>query len=287
MARMMIQLKGIFLFLIAVQILNAQSEKKEAVWVTTKAEIPVVNMTTDEARIQLLRMARQNAIEQVCGISLQSETLVKDFTTAGDFIYAIACGEIAGEKNVNWSTENRSSQNPGTPPLIIMRVSMEVQVKKSDTRPDPYFKIKMESNESVFHAGDELEIKVSSTQDCYLTVLDLAADDTVYVLFPNCLREEVFVKANTPLTLPDEPLKEMGFHLRVHPLPGTEKSTEIIKVIATKQRLPIFEMMNLKTGIGKLGTPRAAVQQLIRALSEIPMDQRAEATKMISILAKK
>lgn len=264
-------------------IITAVLSAKEAVWVTCQAEVPLSNITMAEAKIEALRRIRQNAIDEVCGVMMQSETFVRNFIAAGDFIHAVSYGEIIEEKNMKWSTKTVEVESNITPPMIVLQLNMDIKVRESESKPDPFFKVKIVPNKITFNAGEELQLKVTSTQDCYLTVLNLAANDTVYVLFPNGLKKEVFVKANTPVMLPDKELKNLKFHLRVYPMPYQKESSEIIKVIATREKMPILEMMQLKTGIGQLGTPHFAMQKLVRLLSEIPMDQRTETTQMITI----
>ncbi|MCJ7813058.1 hypothetical protein MUP95_07065 [bacterium] len=61
-------------------------------WVACSGEAAVQNITVEEAQVLAMKRARIDAIEKVCGVSLQSETLVKDFMTTGDFIHAISYG---------------------------------------------------------------------------------------------------------------------------------------------------------------------------------------------------
>jgi len=269
----------LFLFLI---LLRAQEQEK---WVHCSGEAAVQNITTEEAQILARRKARLDAIEQVCGVKLQAETLVKDFITAGDFIHSISYGHVVEEKNLKWEIENLSPENHDSPPLILYRVSMDAKVVPVNEKYDPFFKLDLKLNRIVFQSGDEVILKVQATKDCYLTVINIAANDSVYILFPNSVREDNFIRRKTKIEIPNKNDREMGLHFRVITLPGHKENTEIVKVIATKQKFAFLEEADISSGFGTIGTPKTAITKLARWLSEIPVSERAEATLMYTVQA--
>ncbi|HDQ44949.1 MAG TPA: hypothetical protein ENN17_05535 [bacterium] len=129
-------------------------------WVACSGEAAVQNITTEEAQALALRRARHDAVERVCGVLLQSETLVKDFMTAGDFIHTISYGEVVEEKDVQWETETLPSDRPGSPPVIVLRVSMNARVVSREGKPDPSFRISLKLNKTSFQSGEEAIIRV-------------------------------------------------------------------------------------------------------------------------------
>ena len=249
--------------------LMAQIESK---WVSCHGEAVVNNIPYEEAQLIALRRARLNAIEEVCGVLLQSETMVKNFIFAGDFIHAISHGNIIEEKN--------------NPPVINLIVEMQAKVIPDMGKPDPYFKIDLKLNRTTFLSHDEVILNVKATKDCYITVFNLAANDSIYVLFPNKWQGDNFIVANKNMEIPDQQYREDGLHIRVANLPGHKKDTEIVKVIATKQRIDLLTEFDNSSGFGLMGTPRMAVTKIARLLSEIPISERAEASAIYTVETK-
>lgn len=275
------QINTLFLILIlGAPFCLSQPEER---WVECSGEAVVQNITNEEAQVIAKRRARRDAIEKVCGIQLQAESLVQDYVLAGDFIHAIAYGHVVEEKNLSWETETLPPENPSTPPVILLRLTMNAKVIPINDMPDPYFKLNLNLNRNVFQSGDEVILRVKSTKDCYITVLNLAADDSVYVLFPNISQRDNFIDAEKSVEIPSKAERESGFHIRVRNLPGHKKDTELVTVIATKQKLNILDELESRHGFGTMGTPRMAMTRLARSLSGIPVSERAEASVIYEI----
>lgn len=275
-------LSGWFGILLLVGVVRGQGQ-----WVACQGEAAVLNVTYEEAQVLALRRARLDAIEQVCGVSLQAESMVKNFMMAGDFIHSISYGQVVEERNHNWKTEEVPSETPSAPPVLLLRVSMEARVIPVTEPSDPYFKLSLNINRSVFESGDEVVLKVKSTKDCYLTILNWAANDSVYILLPNEFDPDGLVQAGSTTEIPNRRLREAGVHFRVATLPGHTQDTEMIKVVATKQKAAFFDELEMKNGFGIMGTPKMAVAKMARWLSEIPVSERAEASQVYTIHANK
>jgi len=252
-------------------------------WVHCSGEAVVQNITTEEAQVIAKRHARLNAIEKVCGVSLQAESLVKDFILAGDFVQSVSYGQVVGEKNVTWKTETLKPEKAGTPPVILFRVEMKAKVVPVKGEPDLSFKVDLKLNKKIFQSGDEVILNIMATKDCYLTVLNLAANDSVYILFPNKFQRDNFISAKKGIEIPDQKYRDAGFHIRVTNLPGHKKDSEVVKVIATKQKMYFSDEVDTSRSFGLIGIPRVAVTKLARWLSDIPISQRAEAAVMYTV----
>lgn len=252
-------------------------------WVQCTGEAAVQNISNEEAQVIAKRQARLNAIEKVCGVQIQAETLVKDFMLAGDFIHSLAYGHIVEEKDLVWKTETITPVNPSDPPIIVLKLSMLAKVVPVNEKPDPTFKVKLKLNRNSFESGDDVIFNIKSTKDCYLTIINLAANDSVYVLFPNKYHSNNYIEAKKTFIFPGKIDRESGFHIRVSNLPGHKKDTEIVKLIATKNRVDFLSDLKMLNGFGIMGTPKMAVTRLARLLSEIPISERAEATVMYTV----
>ena len=254
-------------------------------WVTCTGDAAIQNISSEEAKIIALRNARIDAIEQVCGVSLQAETMVKDFQLAGDFIHSISYGHVVEEKDKKWETITMPAENPNDPPLLIYKLTMLAKVVSRDEKADPSFKINLKLNRSTFQSGDEVIFTIKATQDCYLTILNLAANDSVYILLPNKFSEDNFLKRTSVVQIPNKKHRNQGFHIRVTTLPGSKKNSELVKVIATKQRIDFIDEIDLSSTFSPLGTPKMALTKLARWLSQIPVSQRAEASAVYTVEA--
>ena len=270
----------LFFFYISLPFCFGQSK---AQWVKCSGEAAIQNISNEEAQIIARRQARLNAIEKVCGVQIQAETLVKDFMLAGDFIHSLVYGHVVEEKDLVWKTETIKPENPSDPPIIVLKLSMMAKVVPVNEKPDPSFKIKLKLNKNSFESGDDVIFNIKSTKNCYLTIINLAANDSVYVLYPNKYHSKNYIEANKSFIFPDRIERESGFHIRVSNLPGHKKDTEIVKVIATKKKVDFLFGLEVSKGFRLMGTPKMAVTRLARLLSEIPVSERAEATVMYTI----
>ena len=254
-------------------------------WIRCSGEAVVQNISTEEAQTIARRKARLDAIEKVCGVCLHAESLVNDFMLAGDFIHSISYGHVVEEKNVLWETESLPADNPGQPPVILLRITMDARVVQMSGYHDPSFEVDLKLNRTAFQSGDEVILEVSASKKCYITILNLAANDSVYMLLPNRIQTDNLIDANTPVEIPSAEDRSAGFHIRVATLPHHQRDTEIIKVIATKEKIWIWDEIDVSRGFGSIGTPKMAATRLARWLAQIPLSKRAEATAMYSVEA--
>ncbi len=277
-----IVLLTLFFYLLTTNSTIGQDKTK---WVTCTGDAAIQNISSEEAKIIALRNARIDAIEQVCGVSLQAETMVRDFQLAGDFIHSISYGHVVEEKDKSWKTITMPAEHPNDPPILIYKVTMQAKVVSRNEKPDPSFKINLKLNRTTFQSGDEVIFKIKATQDCYLTILNLAANDSVYILFPNKFAEDNLLNKNSTVQIPSKKNMNQGFHIRVATLPGFKKNSEVVKVIATKQRIDFIDEIDLSSSFSPIGTPKMALTKLARWLSQIPVSERAEASAIYTVEA--
>lgn len=270
-------------FIIFIAILSNLSAQETGRWVQCSGEAAIQNITVEEAQVLARKQARRDAVEKVCGVSLQSESLIRDFMSAGDFIHSLSYGRVVEEKDVQWRTESVPPREPGNPPLLVLHVDMSARVAMDSGKLDPSFKIKLKMNRMVFQSGDEVILNIQPSKDCYISVLNIGADDTVRILFPNKWQTEPFISAGKEIEIPDKSNRSSGLHIRVANLPGHRSDNEMVKVIATKQRMDILSEVDVGSGFGLMGTPKMAVEKLMRWLSEIPVSDRAEASVLYTV----
>lgn len=250
--------------------------------VTVTGEAALANLTPDEARTLALKRARHNAIEEVCAVRVQAETLVQNFVLQGDFTHAVTYGRILDEKVLRWDAEV-SQKSPTDLPEITYRVTMRAEVLEEKGEPDPFFKVHVSLNKPAFKNGDELVMKVRSTRPGYLNVLNFAADGSVVVLFPNAFRRDNRIEADKEYTIPAAADRDV-ISFRVSTLPGHRKDTEYIKVICTSEPLDLLQEVRPSGTFSVMNDTTLALTEVARVLSSIPLRYRAEDTAVYQII---
>ena len=230
-------------------------------WRETTGESAVENITAEEARQLALNRARNKAVEEIAGVQVQGSSLVKNFTLAADFIQAISAGYILDEKVVKWET-GTYQEKPEATPLTTYKVTLKCCVA-SNAAGDPYFIIKAQLNRPVFMEGEEARITASCTKDCFLTILNLTADNKIKLLLPNNHEPSPRLKANETYSFPAE-----GLALEMHTMPGHSKDTEAFLVIATKEKFDVLTLLKKGEEIQQ--------KEFYKAILSLPADTRAE-----------
>ena len=116
---------------------------------------------------------------------------------------------------------------PGLPSNI--KAWCKLPVKPSTNRG---LRIEVWTERSRYAIGDEVMFHLRSTQDCYVTLLDLQTSGGLYVLFPNLYHADNFVQADMIYTIP---MSNWPFTINA----GQPSGVEGVKAIATKNRLSL------------------------------------------------
>ncbi len=274
-------MKAIIILLLIFSTLQAQS------WVKATSEPVVIqNITPEQAFYRAKQNARKKAIRKVLGTHIQQSTIVQNATFAGEFIHAFSYGHILNEnvENVDIKIRQRSS---GQMPTLTCEVTMNCEVIEEKGKPDLSFKVKAELNSLSFTDGDEMIIRVKSTKECYITVLNITATDDIYVLFPNQYRRKNKVLADETIEIPSVDDRQRGLHFRVSSLPGHKEDTEYIKVLATRQPIGFLEDIDEESGFKKFKNNKYALTELAQWLTMVPANERAEDFVSYIIVAQK
>ena len=240
-------------------------------------------ITQEEARLKALNSARAEAIRIVAGTQLRSETFGLDveisslktndiFSVFQVFNRSFSSGRVVEEEILEEGIVSITDE-PGKPPIYIYRVKLRAGVKLEKGKIDPGFKLELSLNKNSFKDGDAMQITLKSSKDCYFNVFNVLADETLAVLYPNSRMKDNFLPAATEIRLPSP-----GTKLRVGLLPGMERTTEMIFVIATKEKIDFAEGELVKQPCKIISSYHAGILELSRWLANIPLDQRTEAS---------
>ena len=242
-------------------------------WIEVTAQVEITNITPEKALEEAIKKACENAVEYYTGVDVKGRKLyiIGEDTgkvTRDDYLHITdqtTQGIILDKKVI-------SEQIITIHNSIFSRVTVHVKIGQQKGEKDPYFSIDDSLNKEHFKEFETLEISCVPSKDCFLTILNICSNDTVYVLFPNQFRKDSYVNAGKKFEFPNREDKNIGLSLPVALLPGKITDTEIIKIIATKEKLNLVEFKNDMV----YGTCSATLTKLMQRLITIPQDQIVE-----------
>lgn len=249
---------------------------QESTWVTVEGYAPIENVTKNEARKLAIDSARREAVEKVVGVNLLAETMVINYNVSSDVIRAIPHGKVIGIEILNEDIELIPAEKKGDVPFLAYKVKIRAHVAKEIGRSDAFFRLEAKANRTVYREGDQIELQVTPSKDCYVTIFNVLEDETVIVLFPNRFNPNNFVKANTRFIFPGDNDRKKGITLEAFLKEGQQKTNEMFHILALKEPL-FFNSAKFKEGIfGIYDGQSALVGDLVKTIVDIPLSHRAE-----------
>lgn len=210
---------------------------EEEVWVEVDGIFAMGQDTTLEtAQHGSLDAARRAAIEQAVGTFVRGSTVIRNFQLVDDLIHTIVRGVIVEEKILRRGVVE-STDERGT--LYKTRIKAKVKGIPVERRGD--LAVAARLNRTRFKDGDDVELRITPTQDAYLYIFNITQDEYITVLAPNRFEPETSQRANTEYVFPSETLLKKRVKLRAWLLPGTTKSWEKIKVVVTRQPVSLLK----------------------------------------------
>jgi hypothetical protein len=233
--------------------------------------------TIEDVKNEAIGKARSAAIEQVAGIKIQSETILRDFNMQSSFVAALSTGHIVEEKIKKWDVQ-AVKKDDNSAPVLIYKVILDAKVALEREKIDPSFKIYTSINRTVFKEGDDVLLTVKTTEDCYLTIFAVTQDNKVFLLLPNKYNKNNLIRKDKVFVYPSGNDISRGVCLKAGLLPGNNKAKEMIRVIATKKPIN-FSPHVFKEGIGleSFKGNTATLNELIKELVMIPTNERTDA----------
>ena len=242
-------------------------------WFEVTESIVIENITPEAAKESAVQKACKRAIEYFSGIEIsgrvidlqaenQNEILFDNFST----LTKLTTQGIILEKEII-KEEIISNGNQ-----LQKIVTIKVKVGKQKGEKDPTFEISSELNREYFKDGEEMELSVKSSKDCYLTILNICSNDSVYVIFPNEYRKDNFIESGETFLFPNSNDKEIGLYFPVNLLPNKNDDVEMIKVIATKQKIDFSSIYSFSA----YGTYQSTLKDLQSWLLKIPRNEIEE-----------
>jgi hypothetical protein len=253
---------------------GAGAQARETRTVDVAAEVEGAGRTPDEARREALARARDLAVAEATGIRIAAQQLRLKSEAAGEtrdlfsyLVHTSAAGRIVREQ-AQFSTRLVDDEP-------VYRVALHAEVALEPGQRDPGFTVSLDTRPAshVLRAGEPLAMHISSTRDCFVTVLNLLADGRVRRLFPDGA-DARRLPAGTTLELPPA---DAGFEIRA--AAGASLPThEHVLVVATLDPLTWTEEDGGdvdELGAGSDASPDFTA--LNRWLLAIPLERRVEA----------
>ena len=90
----------------------------------------------------------------------------------------------------------------------------------------------LDKPDAVYKKGDSVVLKVQTTEDAYIWVLDTGTSGKVHQIFPNRYAKNNLIKAGEPVTIPGDGAR---YQLAVdHP-----RGAELLTVVASRENIPL------------------------------------------------
>lgn len=249
---------------------------QESEWVTAEGMAPIENVTKNEARKMAVDNARREALEKVVGVDILSETMVINYNVSGDVVRTIPYGKVIGCEVLKEEIELIPPKKTGDAPFLAYKVTIRANVAKEKGRPDAFFRLNAGINRTVFKEGDLIEIRVTPSKDCYLSIFNILEDEKVIILFPNRFRKNNFINAGTTFMFPSDADRKRGITLEAFLEEGKMKADEIFHLLALKEKMQ-FNTARFSEGIfGIYDGHSALVADLVKSIVGIPLSDRAE-----------
>lgn len=242
-------------------------------WFEVTGKAFIQNITPEEAKEKAVLDACKKAIEYYTGVEISSRSL--DIRAESDSkIVLDQFSSLSNQttKGIILEKEIISEKIDTDGSILVKIVNLKVKVGKQSGEKDPYFNIDATLNRSYFQDSDEMELTATSSKDCFLTILNICSNDSVYIIFPNQYRKDNFLKSGKVFSLPNENDRKLGITFPVHLLPDRDKDSEMIKILATKKKVNFTSFYSFSA----YGTYQSALEDLLRWLIKIPRNEMEE-----------
>ena len=255
---------------------------RELIWVTVEATAPVVSGDTKKARRQAIVAAERQAVAEALAKGISVETLLVNLRLSGSIVGAIPHGKVV-EKKILEERLVKAAKGDSNNKKQLFRVRIKAGVAREAGGEEPSFHLDAAINRSVFKDGDELQIRIRSTKDCYFAIFNILEDQKVIRLLPNYLSRKNFLSTNENFTFPGSKDRKKGLKLIVHLPEKKAATTESIYILALTRP---FELKSIKVQEGIFGVfngQSVFMKDLIREVVGIPLESRAEALMQYEI----
>ena len=254
------------------------------------------NITFEEGQKMALDNARAEAIKKTVGVNISeetfrrvSETMVGDqvelFDAFSKLSKSTSYGRIIKEEIVDSKTEVVDN-------LPVYKVKIKAEVIAEEGKPDPDFTVEIIMDKDVFFdrgpdGSDEISFDIWASQDCYIYLFNLMANDSIQLILPNNYIKDNFYSVQSETQVFMDDIRSYGMTFPVKLSPGRKQVLEAFYIVALKDKIPFETDRYATEGDGVIPTYRAAFTEMQNWLVNIPIDRRTEAIKTFEIRKQK
>ncbi|MBC8384751.1 MAG: DUF4384 domain-containing protein [Candidatus Cloacimonetes bacterium] len=233
----------------------------------------IENITPEQAREKAVSEACKLAIEQVSGIEITGRTSLIQ-AESNDRITLEHFSKLTNQtiNGIILEKEIIKEENIVENNLVYKTVTVKLKAGKQTGEKDPYFNVDATLNKDYFRNGEEIQFEIKSSKDCFITIFNICSNDSVYVIFPNLYRKDNFLETNETFILPNKQDKIKGISFPVNLLTGKDEDTEMIKIIATKEKFDFSSSYSFSY----YGTYKSALNNLYKQIIKIPRNEMEE-----------
>ena len=255
---------------------------REGEWIVALGECAEVNLSREEAIEKAATDARQKAIRAAVGVQVMSSQLMIGNTRLSSFSRYVATASYGKTIDETVTVEQfQSGQDRFGLPINTYRVKLRCRVIEENGAPDPGFMISVNMNKMLFKEGDSIEVEVTPTRDCYLTIFNVyEAEDKVIIIFPNELDENSLCIAEKKRKIPET---GSGISLKAYLPEGKSRSSELLWVLATKKPVDFSAGLPKSARFSYHPTPAAAANEIQKRLVTIPLNERVQTSDIFTI----
>jgi len=195
--------------------------------VAAEGACAVSNMTAEQSRLIALNRARAAAIEKAAGVEVKASTLITNFELSLDLIKTYSKGIVIKER-VEWLPLGQYQADSSDAPVPVFRVKVTADIYLPKKRSIPTG-LEAGINNSVFRAGEKVEITLRTVRKARIAIFNFSADDMVTMLFPNRYDGDNILQESGEMTYPPagSPVK-----LKVQTLQGHKRDGEALFIVA-------------------------------------------------------
>ncbi len=265
------------LLLFSFQLINSSPclLAQEITWITSEGTAPTTGISQNEAKAFAIKTAEQIAIEKIVYRDISAETLLVNLRLSGGILGAIPFFSVVEREILEEGVINIHKKGQNTPSSIY-RVKIKAAITAETEGIDPDFTLNASLNKTSFKNGNEIQIQILPTKDCYVSIFNILEDEKILRLIPNQYKKRNYLKANEPFKFPDNVDKIKGLTLIAHTPKGKDIVTETIFILALKQPLKLDAEKIQEAVFGIYNGKTAFMNDLIKNIARIPLNERGE-----------
>ncbi len=249
---------------------------REITWITAEGTAPMDGIGQEEAKIHAIKASDQNAIEKIVHTNISTETLLINLRLSGGILGAIPFFRVVKREILEEGVINIRKKGQDTSSSSIYRVKIRTGIAEETEDIDPDFRLNASLNKTSLKNGDEIQISILPTKDCYVSIFNILEDDKILRLLPNQYKKNNHLKANETFNFPDNIDKLKGLTLIAHTPKGKDAVTETIFILALKQPLKLDTEKIQEAVFGIYNGKTAFMNDLIKNIAGIPLNGRGE-----------